>query len=129
MNISNKLYSVTVIAVLGIIIIGVISINIKWTSENLQWDRPYKNSSEKFEIESALDTDHYAVDNAPIKIFVGNENMRDLRIVIKDYNITFNKESAKRLNECLKRGVKLTNSHLKRTFESYFTRIVNSIHR
>ncbi len=126
MNISNKLYSIIVIIVLGIIIIGVISINIKWTSENLQWDRPYKSSAEKLKIEGTLDTNQYAIDNSPIKIFVGNKELRDFRIIFMDYNIVINEDSFKNLNESLNRGVKLTNSHMKKTFKSYFNRIINS---
>jgi len=129
LNISNKFYSLIAIATLGIIIIGVISINIKWTSENLQWDRPYKNSAEKFEADGTLDLNQYAVDNSPIKIFLGSEEMKDLRIVIKDYKIVINKESARSLKGSLERGIKLTNSQLRKAFKRHFNRIVNSFDR
>ena len=125
MNTSSKLYSIVVIIVASIIIIGVININIKWTSENLQWDRPYKNSAEKIKVQDTLDVNQYAIDNSPLKIFVGNDEMIDIRIIFKDYNMIINESSIKNLDESFKRGVKLTNSHLRKFIASYFRRIIN----
>ena len=110
---------------LGIIAFGIININIKWTRENIHWNRPYRSSNEKMRIDGALDTEQYALDNSPLKIFVGSEDIRDIRVIFKDYNMIINESSVKELNESFKRGVRLTNSHLK----NYIYRIIDGFKR
>ena len=120
---NKRIIKIPFVLALVIIIWGVVTVNIRWTAENIEMEPPLKNQIEKLQGED-MNLKKYAVDRSPIKIFYNKEDNWDLRIMFQEYSFILNEESLGSFKKFIKEGIEGANENIGEGIKKSISRVL-----